>query len=370
MTLFTPAAMGNLTLANRIVRSATWEGMCTPQGEPTEKLNQCYRDLARGGVGLIISGYTYVSPEGQQLPGKMGIYTDTFKDAFCALTDAVHQEGGKIAIQLVHAGGQANSKTTGTPTVAPSAFKADQFGEMPQELSPEDIQRIIKAFGDAAARAKAWGFDAVQLHGAHGYLINQFLSPLTNQRTDEWGGSLENRCRFLEAVYKVVRAQVGDDYPVFIKLNAADHVEGGLSEADGLAVAKRLSDLGMDAIEVSSGTPASGAMGPARPKINAPEKEAYNMDLARAVKAQVSCPVIAVGGFRSCAVAQAAVQEKGVDFIALSRPLIAEPDLPRRWEADADYTAFCISCSKCFMPGLRKGGIACVVKEKQAAKSK
>ena len=105
MALFTPAAMGNLTLANRIVRSATWEGMCTPQGEPTEKLNQCYRDLARGGVGLIISGYTYVSPEGQQLPGKMGIYTDTFKDAFCALTDAVHQEGGKIAIQLVHAGG-------------------------------------------------------------------------------------------------------------------------------------------------------------------------------------------------------------------------------------------------------------------------
>ncbi|MCG8566699.1 MAG: NADH:flavin oxidoreductase [Desulfobacterales bacterium] len=364
MSLFTPEKINTLTLKNRIVRSATWEGMCTPQGEPTEKLIQYYRDLAQGGTGLIISGYTYVSPEGQQLPGKMGIYTDTFKDAHCALTEAVHQAGGKIAVQLVHAGGQANGKTTGMATVAPSAVEADQYGEKPEELTPEDIQRIIKAFADGAQRAKDWGFDAVQLHGAHGYLINQFLSPLTNQRTDEWGGSLENRCRFLEAVYKVVRSRVGDDYPVFIKLNVADHVEGGLSEADGLAIAQRLSQLGMDALEISSGTPASGNMGPARPKINAPEKEAYNLGLAKAVKEKVSCPVICVGGFRSQGVAQAAVTEGGMDFIALSRPLIAEPDLPKRWEADPDYTAYCISCSKCFMPGLRKGGIACVVKEK------
>ncbi len=367
MTLFTPGTLNQLTLKNRIMRSATWEGMCTPQGEPTDRLIQCYQDLAQGGVGLIISGYTYVSQEGQQLPGKMGIYTDTFKDAFCRLTQGVHQAGGKIAVQLVHAGGQASSSTTGLPTVAPSPVKPAQFNEAPAQLSPEQIQRIIKAFADGAQRAKDWGFDAVQLHGAHGYLINQFLSPLTNQRTDEWGGSLDNRCRFLEAVYKVVRARVGDDFPVFIKLNVTDHVEGGLSQEDGIAVAKRLSDLGMDGLEISSGTPASGAMGPARPKINAPEKEAYNMGLARAVKAVVTCPVICVGGFRSQGVAQAAVAEGGVDFIALSRPLIAEPDLPLKWEADKDYTAFCISCSKCFMPGLKKGGIACVVKAKQRA---
>ena len=368
MPLFTPATINTLTLKNRIIRSATWEGMCTPTGEPTPKLTEYYKNLVQGGVGLIISGYTYVSPEGQQLPGKMGIHSDDAEQAFCKLTQTVHDAGGKIAIQLVHAGGQANSKASGQPTIAPSAFKAPQFSEEPREMSPANILRIIKAFGDAAARAKAWGFDAIQLHGAHGYLINQFLSPLTNQRNDEWGGSLENRSRVLEAVYKVVRSQVGEEFPVFIKLNVADNVEGGLSQADGLAVAQRLGDMGINALEISSGTPASGDMGPARPKIDAPEKEAYNLELAKAVKEKVTCPVICVGGFRTLPVAQKAIEEDGMDFIALSRPLIAEPNLPALWEKDPSHKAFCISCNKCFMPGLRKGGIACVVKEKQEAK--
>ncbi|MCG8531321.1 MAG: NADH:flavin oxidoreductase, partial [Desulfovibrionales bacterium] len=313
MPLFTPATINTLSLKNRIIRSATWEGMCTPEGAPTPRLTEYYETLARGGVGLIISGYTYISPEGQQLPGKMGIHSDDAKQAFCHLTQAVHKAGGKIAVQLVHAGGQASSKVSGTPPIAPSAFKAPQFNEEPRQLSPANILRIIKAFGDAAARAKAWGFDAIQLHGAHGYLINQFLSPLTNKRKDEWGGSLENRSRFLEAVYRVVRSQVGEEFPVFIKLNLTDHVEGGLSESDGLMVAKRLADLGINALEISSGTSASGEMGPIRNKIDAPQKEAYNLDLAKAVKEEVSCPVICVGGFRSHAVAQKAIEKEGMD---------------------------------------------------------
>lgn len=368
-TIFEPGAIHHLILKNRLVRSATWEGMCDPDGRPTPKLADYYATLAAGGIGLIISGYAYVSPEGKQLPGKMGIYTDDFKDAFLQLTSAVHAAGGKIAIQLVHAGGQANPKTSGLPTVAPSAVKVDQYGEVPGELTRTDIETIINAFGDAAGRARDWGFDGVQIHGAHGYLVNQFLSPLTNRRTDDYGGSLENRTRFLREVYTKIREQVGAAYPVFIKLNAADNVAGGLTAEDGLAIAGMLSDMGMDALEISSGTPASGDMGPAREKIDSLDKEGYNLDLAKSIKAAVSCPVICVGGIRSFATAHRAIAGLGLDFVALSRPLIREPDLPAQWEKHQYGTAACISCNKCFMPGLSKGGIYCVPKKTEEKKT-
>lgn len=195
--LFEETKINRMKMRNRLVRSATWEGMCAPDGRPTEKLNTLYRDLAEGGVGLIISGYTFVRPEGKQQVGKMGIHTDAFKDAYETLTQAVHDSGGKIGIQLVHAGGQANAENTGQQPLAPSAVEVDQYSEIPAELTRDQIHDIAAAFGDGARRAREWGFDAVQLHGAHGYLVNQFLSPLTNQRTDGYGGSFENRSRFL-----------------------------------------------------------------------------------------------------------------------------------------------------------------------------
>jgi len=235
-------------------------------------------------------------------------------------------------------------------------------------LNPAEIQEIVAAFGWAAGRAKDWGFDGVQLHGAHGYLINQFLSPLTNRRTDEFGGNIENRCRFMMLVYRQVRRIVGNDYPVMIKLNAKDHLDGGLNQADACYAARLLDKAGIDAIEVSAGTAASGEKGPARKKIIAPEKEAYNLELARRIKTEVACPVMVVGGFRSYDVAQKAVNQDKMDYIAMSRPLIREPGLPNRWLRGDRSPATCISCNKCFIPGMKEGGIYCVLEKKERQK--
>ncbi len=367
--LFDQTMINGMTLQNRLVRSATWEGMCEQDGRPTEKVVNWYRELAKGGIGLIITGYAFIRPEGKQLPGKMGIHTDAFAGNYENLTRAVHDAGGKVALQIVHAGGETDANTAGRQPLAPSAVKVDQFPEMPVELSKDEISDIVTAFGEGARRAKTWGFDAVQLHGAHGFLINQFLSPLTNRRTDEYGGSIENRSRFLLEVYRKVREAVGPEYPVLIKLNAADHLDGGLEIDDAVYAAKALAKLGIDAIEVSAGTPASGEKGPVRGKINKPEREAYNLDLARKVKAAVGCPVMVVGGFRSYEVAENTIRDDGMDYIAMARPLIREPGLPNRWSKGDRSPARCISCSKCFMAGIEEGGIYCVVEKKEREKA-
>jgi len=368
-TLFEETAINGMTLRNRLVRSATWEGMCEQDGRPTEKLINCYRDLAQGGIGLIVSGYTFVRPDGKGSPGKMGIHTDDFASDYENLTSTVHNAGGKIAIQLVHAGGETNSTYAGRQPLAPSAVKVDQFPEMPAELTKEEIIDTISAFGEGARRAKGWGFDGVQLHGAHGFLINQFLSPLTNRRTDEYGGSIENRSRFLLEVYRKVREAVGPDYPVFIKLNASDHLDGGLEIIDAVYAAKKLAEAGIDAIEVSSGTPASGEKGAAREKILKPEKEAYNLPLARRIKEAVNCPVMVVGGFRSYEIAEKTVKEDGMGYVAIARPLIRESALANRWLQGDRSPAKCISCNSCFMPGLEEGGIYCVIEKKEREKA-
>lgn len=362
-TLFAPITINGMTLPNRLARSATWEGMCEPDGRPTRRLIDFYRKLAQGGVGLIVTGYTFVSPEGKQLPGTMGIHSDDFAAEMRALTGSVHEQGGKICLQLVHVGGQTDSKNAGQRPLAPSPVKVEQFPEPPEELSKAEIARLVVAFADGARRAREYGFDAVQLHGAHGYLINQFLSPLTNRRGDEYGGPIGNRCRFLLEVYRAVRQAVGNDFPVLIKLNGCDNLDGGLAVDDAVYAARALDAEGIDAIEVSGGTPASGGQSPVRTKIDDPEQEGYNLALAKGIKAAVGCPVWSVGGFRSIAAAQQALAD-GLDGIALSRPLIWEPDLARRWQAGETARARCISCNGCFRPGLKEGGIRCVVAEK------
>jgi 2,4-dienoyl-CoA reductase-like NADH-dependent reductase (Old Yellow Enzyme family) len=366
-TLFDQTTINGMALQNRLARSATWEGMCTDDGKPLSKLIACYRDLARGGVGLIITGYTFVSPEGKQLPGKMGIHTDDFADVMKDMTRTVHAEGGKICIQLVHAGGQTDTNNAGRQPLAPSAVKIDQYPEIPAEMTTEDISRIITAFGDGARRAKDWGFDAVQLHGAHGYLINQFLSPLANRRQDAYGGSIENRCRFLLETYRAVRSAAGPDFPVMVKLNGSDNLAGGLSAEDGLYAAKALDTEGIDCIEVSGGTPASGDKSPARMKIDSPDKEAYNLSLAGHIRTAVTCPIMVVGGFRSFAVAEKTIQESA-DYVSMARPFIREPALAKRWQEGDRSVARCISCNSCFKPGLKEGGIYCVVEKKEQAK--
>ena len=360
-TLFEKTSINGMALNNRLVRSATWEGMSEPDGRPTRKLIEYYRDLAIGGTGLIISGYAFIRPEGKQLPGKMGIHRDDFAGDYKKLTRAVHDSGGKIAIQLVHAGGQADPKNAVGQIVAPSAIKVAHYFVRPAALSKEEIRVIIDSFGESAARARAYGFDAIQMHGAHGYLINQFMSPHTNLRTDEYGGNVENRSRFALEVYQKIRDTVGRDFPVLIKMNCADNHEGGLVIEDGIYIARKLARAGIDAIEVSSGNSASGKNGPLRTKIDSPEKEAWNLEIARKIKTAVACPVMVVGGFRSYDVCEAAIREDGMDYITLSRPLIREPALADRWLNGDRSPAKCISCNGCFKPGVEEGGIYCVV---------
>ncbi len=273
-SLFDNTHIGCISLKNRLVRSATWEGMCDREGKVTPQLIEYYRRLARGGVGLIITGYSYVREDGKQLSGKMGSCNDDHLTGLKQLTEAVHQEGGVIFCQLVHAGGQTSSKVIGCQPLVPSANGFIGYLDTPREMAKDDIRAITEAFGEAAFRAQQAGFDGVQLHGAHGYLINQFLSPLCNQRHDNYGGNLENRMAFLEGTVTAVRSAVGRNFPVTIKLTVTDHIENGLQPKDGVMIAKRLEELGIDAIEVTSGMAASEAMGPARQNIDAPEKEA------------------------------------------------------------------------------------------------
>jgi 2,4-dienoyl-CoA reductase-like NADH-dependent reductase (Old Yellow Enzyme family) len=366
--LFGKTTINGMALTNRFVRSATWEGMCEKDGRPTPRLASCYRDLALGGVGLIITGYTFVRPDGKQLPGKMGIHTNDFVAEMRSLTRAAHNKGRKICIQLVHAGGQTTSRVAGRRPLAPSAVKVEQFPEEPEAMNKREIDEIVAAFGEAAGRAKEYGFDAVQLHAAHGYLINQFLSPLTNRRTDGYGGTVENRCRFLLEVYGRVRSETGADFPVFVKLNGSDNLEGGLDIRDAVYAARLLDQEKIDAIEVSGGTSASGERVPVRTGIDRPGREAYNLSLAREIKKAVRCPVMAVGGFRSPEVINKALVKAGIDYISMARPFIREPGLINRWKEGDLSAARCISCNGCFKPGLREGGIYCVVEKREAKK--
>jgi len=353
--LFDVATFGALSLPNRLVRSATAERMADDAGRPLPELASLYRDLARGGVGLIITGHMYVHPAGRCHLGMTGIYEDALIPGLAELVAAVHREGGKIAVQINH-GGMQCARESVAGTVAPSAVDAPFLPQPAREMTPDEIEAAIDAYAQAARRAQSAGFDAVQLHGAHGYLINQFLSPFVNRRTDGWGGDLEGRMRFLRAVCAAVRAQVGPDYPLFIKFGMEDGVEGGLTLDESVQVAAALADMGLDAVEVSGGITA-GKIQNSKPAIREAADEAYFRDFARAVRAVTPLPLMLVGGFRSRAVMDDVLDAGDADFIALSRPLIAEPDLPNRLR-QGQARAACISGNRCW-PKAEGEGIAC-----------
>ena len=354
--LFTSWKLGNVKVPNRLVRSATWEGMALDNGAVTDRLAHATADLARGGVGLIITGYAFVVPEGRGLPKQTGVYSDILIDPLSTMTDAVHAAGGLVALQIVHAGGQTMSEWIGRTPLGPSKVVHERFGEV-EELSRGEISEIVEAFGAAARRARAAGFDAVQLHSAHGYLINQFLSPNTNLREDDYGGTIENRARFCFEVYDAVRAEVGPDYPVFIKLNSEDGIDGGLELSDSILVSKGLGQRGIDAIEISGGVPAAGNKGAARAVRN-PDEEGYFLANARAIKEVVTCPVIAVGGFRSRSVIENALNS--VDAVSICRPFIRQPDLANLFRDRITDKAECVSCGKC-LAATMEHGLSCGV---------
>jgi 2,4-dienoyl-CoA reductase-like NADH-dependent reductase (Old Yellow Enzyme family) len=362
--LFETTSINGLTLPNRFVRSATWEGMASADGAVTPRLIETMRALARGGVGLIVSGHAYVRPEGQAGPWQMGIEADARVVGLRDMTQAVHDCGGRIVLQLAHAGSFAAEALTGRVPVVASAF-AGLSPNPRHELSRADLASLIGAFAEAAARAKAAGADGVQLHAAHGYLLSQFLSPLFNRRQDEYGGSIDNRCRLHVQICRAVRDAVGPDFPLLIKINCQDFVAGGLVLSDTLHVLRRLADAGLDAVELSGGVLTGGKLSPSRAGIKRADQEAYFRDEARAVKQSLDLPLILVGGVRSPDLAAQLVSSGVADLLAMSRPLIREPDLVRRWQAGDRRPAECHSDNLCFAPGLEGRGIYCVARERE-----
>jgi 2,4-dienoyl-CoA reductase-like NADH-dependent reductase (Old Yellow Enzyme family) len=358
--LFAPVKIGNLKLRNRLVRSATAERLASePVGRATSALAALYRQLAQGGVGLIITGHAYVTPEGKAHPEMLSAHCDQMIPGLETLVDAVHAEGGRIAMQINHGGRQCDPACV-PQTVAPSAVPTPS-GSMPLEMTPAEIVAAVDAFAHAARRAQLAGMDAVQLHGAHGYLIGQFLSPHTNRRTDRWGGDFERRLRFLAAVCEAVRGQVGADYPVLIKLGMMDNIDrvpDGLTPEDGERIAARLADLGLDAVEVSGGF--VGGQGDFNTRLGVRTKapEAYFRALARRAKAETHLPVILVGGLRSRAVMDDVLATGDADLISFARPLIREPDLPNRLQTGEATASACISGGRCW-PARNGQGIRC-----------
>ena len=365
--LFEAGEINGLKLCNRFVRSATWEGMAADDGACSPKLIDLMAALAEGGVGLIISGHTFVSPEGQASPWQLGIYRDEFVPGLASMTKAVHEKGGKIIMQLAHAGYFAFAKLTGQTPMAPSDVAG--FAKGPRrEMTVEDITNVANAFGTAAIRAQHAGFDGVQIHSAHGYLLSQFLSPAFNQRNDQYGGDIRNRARALIEVLRSIRGAVGRDYPVLVKMNCQDFIENGLTLEDSLQVGAMLVENGIDAIELSGGVLIGGKLSPSRMGIKTEDKEAYFQHGAIAFKTQIEVPLILVGGNRSFQVAERLVDDGVADYISMCRPLIREPDLINRWKSGDRSRATCVSDNMCFKPAAQGQGIYCLTKERQKAK--
>jgi len=344
--LFTPEKIGRLKIANRLVRSATAERMALADGTCGPQMERLYEDLARGGAGLIILGHACVREDGRNRPSMTGIYGDHHIPGLRKVVETIRQYGAKTVSQINHAGRQTTPAVIGKTPLAPSAVANKATGLTPREMTVAEIEEMIHAYGQAARRAKAAGCDAVQIHSAHGYLISAFNSPYTNRRQDEWGGTAAKRMRFLTEVYQEVRRQVGNDYPVLVKLNVDDCLEGGITAEEVTGIAVRLERLGIDAIEISGGM-AESRIGMSRLGIDSREKEAYFLPWAKRLKEAITVPLLLVGGIRSREVAEEILNGGWADFISLSRPLIREPNLPRQWQSGRTQKADCISCGQC-----------------------
>ncbi len=351
--LFQQYRIGNLVLKNRFVRSATWDATADSTGAVTDTSVALYRDLGQGGVGLIISGHTFVSPLGQAGYAQYGVYSDDMIPGLRRIVQAAHEGDAKIALQIAHSGISTNYlRHVGLTALAVSAMP--RIKRPHREMTGEDIEATIADFAAAAVRAAEAGFDAVQLHGAHGYLMSQFLSPLYNHRTDHWGGSSRNRRRFHFEVLRAVRRAIGDAFPVLIKLGIEDDKDGGLTAGEGIHTAQAMAEAGIFAIEISNG------FGNAIQTLKEGEGElAYFRERAALVKRAVKVPVIAVGGIRTLEMARNIIESGDADLVSMCRPLIREPGLIARWQRGETTPALCISCNKCMAIAAKGDPLEC-----------
>ncbi|HET6484965.1 MAG TPA: alpha/beta fold hydrolase [Spirochaetia bacterium] len=369
--LFTPASFGRLTIPNRLVRSATIECMCPEPGVLSDAYLSLYEDLARGGAGLIVTGNYFVHPKGVAQPGILVLDSDAVIPQLGRLVAVVKRHGALIFGQLNHGGRFCKPDFVGGTPMAPSPVYERINRVVPRPMTEEDIQTAIEAFASAAVRLERAGFDGVEINAAHGYLVNQFLASRTNRRKDSWGGSLQNRFRFLERI--VTRIRECTRFPVSVKLNGRDYVRGGVTLEQSILLAQRLEALGVGGVTVSGGMKdspfttmdrgdvpsaliVSGRRGFDRlrgllfvriQRGGAEFTEGYFLEDAAAIRRSVSIPVTAVGGFRSKAVMESALEK--VDFIGLSRPFIREPDLPRRLREGASESSSCMNCNLCLI---------------------
>lgn len=346
--LLSPGKIGRMTVRNRMVMPPMGTNFASDDGFVTERLLRYYEARAEGGTGLIIIEVSAVAPEGRAISHQVGLWADKFIPGLRRLADAIKKHGARAAIQLHHAGRQTTARTTGFQPVAPSEIPCPVCRDLPRPLEIAEIKGLVEAFGHAARRAREAGFDAVEIHGTHGYLINQFLSPYSNRRSDEYGGSPEGRHRFPLEVCAAVRTAVGAGYPVLFRMNADEQVEGGITPEEGRAFARILEKAGIDALHVSGGVYGS-------PLAIIPTMYDPPLPLAgyaAAIKAEVDLPVIAVGKIHEPEIGERLIAEGEADFVSLGRALITDSHFAKKIEMNQiDNIRRCIECNqRCIDP--------------------
>jgi 2,4-dienoyl-CoA reductase-like NADH-dependent reductase (Old Yellow Enzyme family) len=352
--LFEPWKINSLVLKNRMVRSATVDNL-GENGMVTEIQLKRYGELARGEVGLIISSGLFPSQDGWAAPGQPGIHKDEMIPSLKTLVKAVHDNGGKIAAQLMHAGWFGNPQVSGLQVVGPTATVNPANGLQVRELSSDEVYEHIEQYVQAGRRAIEAGFDAVQLHGAHGWLISAFLSPATNRRQDRWGGSPEKRANFVLGIAEGLRRTAGPGYPLFIKLGLKDYHPQGKSLSEGINTAKMLEAAGMNAIEVSEGIEEQ-----AFHHIRQDAKTPYYLEECREARRALTIPLILVGGMRSRVDMEKVLNEGMADAISACRPFINDPYLPRKLREREVEGSACVSCNAC-IDEMHKRRIHCII---------
>lgn len=359
-SLFDPTTLIDMPLKNRFFRGALWEALADERGHLTPELSLIYEELAKGGASTLITGYAFVTPDEQPNPNMMGIYDDSFIPEYRTFTNRIHQLGANIIMQICYGGSMTTFNVGKRVIWGPSAHINESTGTAAREISREEIQYLEGCFGQAARRVKESGFDGVEIHAGHGYLFSQFLSPLFNKRTDEYGGDIHNRARIIYESYIAMRQAVGKNFPILIKLNSADYQEGGLTENESFEVAKRLAELGINAIEVTGGNESlkdviHNNLGAARRKVDKDmENQSYFRSHAARLAKTLPIPIILIGGNRQFERMTEILNSTKISYFTLSRPLTAEPDLINIWASGNLKKPKCISCNKCyFTPGKR-----------------
>ena len=315
MNLFDTVYIGSLKVRNHFLRSATYEGKADPDGSPNEEITRIYRELSEGGIGTIITSYTYIAEYEKPADNQLGIYSDELTDKYRAVTEAAHSGGSKIIMQLVHGSSCKQADPDNARIIGPSAIAHPDSGLTPKEMSISDIADMAELFAKAAARAKDAGFDGVQIHAAHGYQLSQWITPIFNRRNDEYGGSALNRFRIISDVYCAIREAVGEEFPVWIKINSSDEVPGGIAMEDFLEMGREAARIGIDAIEVSGN----------RWKFHPEIDRAYYKEAAVRLAELIDKPVILTGGLRELAQLEEISRSSKVNLFGFSRPLITDP---------------------------------------------